>query len=131
MWYDKTMRKYAYLKEPLKRDEGVIYKIMLCEAEEGFYLFEYDSPDAVMCCADLCYDSPEDLHEDWDELLDEKGWIGIDDPLPGCQQDAFAPVRVKGRDVGKPEWGRYEILQDGEWIEFPIHVTMKSNAIKE
>ena len=42
----------------------------------------------------------------------------MDDPLPCCQQDAFLPVRVKGRNIGKPEWGKYEVLQDGEWIEY-------------
>ena len=30
----------------------------------------------------------------------------------------FIPVRVKGRNVGKPEWGKFEVLQDGEWIEY-------------
>ena len=117
----RVMRKYAYLKEPLKLHEGdCVYKIMICETEEGFYLFEYFSPDAVMCSSDLLYTSLDDLYEDWNSLIDEKGWQEIDDPLPGCQQDAFIPLRVKGRDTGKPEWGRYETLRDGEWTEYKI-----------
>ena len=113
------MRKYAYLKEPLKYDNGdSIYKIMLYETKEGIYLFEYCSPDAVQCSADRLYDSSEDLYEDWNELIDEKGWIQIDDPLPDCQHDAFLPIRVKGRDTGKPEWGKFEMLKDGKWIEY-------------
>ncbi|MBR5932169.1 MAG: hypothetical protein IKZ95_09130 [Lachnospiraceae bacterium] len=113
------MRKYAYLKEPLKYDNGdSIYKIMLYETKEGIYLFEYCSPDAVQCSADRLYDSSENLYEDWNELIDEKGWIQIDDPLPDCQHDAFLPIRVKGRDTGNPEWGKFEMLKDGKWIEY-------------
>ena len=113
------MRKYAYLKEPL-RDGGYgpVCKIMLCEAEEGWYLFTYDRPDAVRCSSDRLYESPEDLYGDWNGLLDEQGWITLEDPLPGCQQDAFIPLRVKGRDTGKPEWGKYETLRDGVWVPY-------------
>ena len=42
----------------------------------------------------------------------------LGDPPPGGQHDSFLPVRVKGRDAGKPEWGKYEILRDGEWVEY-------------
>ena len=43
------MRKYAYLKEPLKcNKKDYVYKIMLFENKDGVYLFEYCSPDAVM-----------------------------------------------------------------------------------
>ena len=113
------MRKYAYLKEPLRRGDGAcIYKIMLYQAEEGVYLFEYDSPEAVLSSADRLYDSPHELAEDWDELLDERGWIELGDPLPDCQHDAFLPVRVKGREIGRPEWGKYELLRDGKWEEY-------------
>ena len=110
------MRKYARLREPYKTaDDKNIYKIMMYEAEEGSYLFMYSSPDAVLSVSDLCYDSPEDLFEDWNDLIDENGWIDMEDPMPYCQHDAFIPIWVKGRDTGKPEWGKFEILQDGEW----------------
>ena len=113
------MRKYAYLKQPLVAHEcQSVYKIMLYETEEGICLFEYESPEAVQCSADLLYDSLDDLYDDWNELLDENGWIAIDDPLPDCQHDAFIPLRVKGRDIGKPEWGKFETLIDGEWVEY-------------
>ncbi len=50
------MRKYAYLKQPQKDDAGgLVYKIMLYEAEDGVYLFGYGSPDAVRCSWDLFY----------------------------------------------------------------------------
>ena len=113
------MRKYARLREPLKTSENTfIYKIMLFEAEDGIYLFEYSDPDAVQCSSDRCYDSLENLYADWNELIDDNGWIELDDPLPGCQHDAFIPLRVKGRDTGNPEWGSYETLKDGRWIPY-------------
>jgi hypothetical protein len=62
----------------------------------------------------------ENLYDDWNHLIDEKGWIEIEDPLPYCQQDAFIPIRVKGRDVGKPRWDEFEILKDGKWVDFKL-----------
>ena len=113
------MRKYAYLKEPLPYDKtNRIYKIMLYETREGIYVFEYFSTEAVQCSADRWYDSLEDLYAEWNGLLDERGWMEIDDPLPGCQHDAFIPIRVKGRNVGKPEWGKLETLQNGIWVTY-------------
>ncbi len=35
-----------------------------------------------------------------------------------CQHDAFLPIRVKGRNTGKPQWGKLEILEDGEWVDY-------------
>ena len=113
------MRKYAYLKEPLKRDGNTcIYKIMLYETGEGIYLFEYSGPDAVQCSADRIYCSAEDLYDDWNDLIDERGWMEMDDPLPDCQHDAFIPLRVRGRNTGRPEWGKLETLRDGKWVEY-------------
>lgn len=114
------MRKYGYLKEPFKTNKkDTIYKIMLHDmGKEGVYLYYYTSPDAVMCSFDSYYTVLEDAFEDWTDELDEKGWIEIDDPLPHCQHDAFLPIRVKGRETGKPQWGKYEILENGVWREY-------------
>ena len=112
------MRKFAYLKEPFCMDgHSQIYKIMLYQAEEGFYLFLYSSMDAVLCSSDLFYDSLEDIFEEWNDRIDDWAWIDMPDPLPGCQHDAIIPLRVKGRNMGKPEWGKYETLRDDEWVE--------------
>ena len=113
------MRKYAYLKEPIKcNSEQLIYKIMIYQTPGGYSLFEYCSLNAEQCSFDEFYESIEDIYEIWNELIDERGWIDIDDPLPDCQHDAFLPIRIKGRNIGKPEWGKFEILKDGEWIEY-------------
>lgn len=113
------MRKYAWLRKPHKNTDGSdTCRIMLYSAPEGFYLFEYSSPEAALSSSDRCYDSLDDLHDDWDDLIDDNGWIEIEDPLPYCQDDALAPIRVKGRNLGKPEWGKYEILENGQWVEY-------------
>lgn len=112
------MRQYAFLKEPLRSNGSEIWKIMLYEAEEGVCLFEYDSPDAEQCSSDRLYESLAELYADWNDLLDERGWMPLEDPLPDCQHDAFLPIRVKGRDAGTPEWGHFEVLQNGNWVEY-------------
>ncbi len=91
---------------------------MLYQSEEGVYLFEYCRPDANQCSCDACYDSLQDVYDDWNDLIDERGWIEIEDPLPFCQHDSFIPIRVKGREIGKPEWGKLETLKDGVWVEY-------------
>ena len=55
---------------------------------------------------------------DYTDLIDENGWIDACDPLPGCQQDALIPLRVKGRAEGTPEWGSFETLQNGTWVAY-------------
>ena len=56
--------------------------------------------------------------EEFEGELDDQGWIMIDDPLPYCQHDCILPIRVKGRETGHPQWRSYEILSDGQWVEY-------------
>ncbi len=85
------MRKYAYLKEPIKcNNKDFIYKIMLYKAKkDGVYLFEYCSLEADRCSFDSWYPDVEFVYEVWNDVIDERGWIEIGDPLPQCQDDAF------------------------------------------
>lgn len=83
------MRRYAYLKEPIKcNKKDSIYKIMLYQYKDGVFLFEYCSPDAVRCSYDCWYPDIESVYEDWNDEIDERGWIDICEPLPDCH-DAF------------------------------------------
>lgn len=82
------MRKYAYLKKPVKcNSRDYIYKIMLCEYKQGVYLFEYCSPDAVHCSYDQWYADVQDVYDDWNDEIDENGWIDIDNPQTGQSDD--------------------------------------------
>ena len=57
------MRRYAYLKEPIKTNKkDYIYKIMLYQTKkDGVYLFMYCQKDAVQCSFDYWYKTVEDV----------------------------------------------------------------------
>lgn len=114
------MRMYGFLKEPYKTNEkDMIYKIMIHKIKkQGVYVYLYTSPEAVFCSYDIYYEELEDVFEDWKDKIDEKGFIKIDDPQPYCQHDCVYPIRVKGRNTGNPQWGKYEMLQGNEWVDF-------------
>lgn len=117
------MRKYAVLKEPIKcNNRDSIYKIMLHQTKNEVFLYQYCSIDAIQCSFDTWYPDVESVYEDWNGEIDEQGWIDIDDPLPDCQHDAFLPIRVKGRNIGRPQWGQLEILKNGQWVDYDFEV---------
>lgn len=45
-------------------------------------------------------------------------WTQINDSCEHCQQDWIQPIRVKGRNLGQPEWGKMERLINTQWVEF-------------
>ena len=113
------MRMLGYLKNPYKcNKKDTIYKIVLHKTEREVYVYLYTSLDAVISSFDGWYQDEEDALEVWQSEIDERGWILIDDPLPYCQHDALLPIRVKGRNTNTPQWGKYEIYQDGEWKDY-------------
>jgi biofilm protein TabA len=81
------------------------------------------------------YKSTEDSGADWDQWystiadakavcaeeyrVTESEWTQIAEPLPDCQHDWIAPVRVKGRAEGAPQWGCLEELVNGIWKPRP------------
>ena len=94
-------------------------KIMIHEIKkQGVMVYLYTSKDAISCSFDHYYPDIESALEEWQDEIDEQGWIHIEDPLLDCQHDAFLPIRVKGRDSGNPQWGQLEILEDGVWTEY-------------
>ena len=111
------MGMYGFLKKPyMCNKKDTVYKVMVHEIEgQGVAVYLYTHKDVMFCSFDHFYTALEDALEDWEEELDEQGWIEIEEPLPGCQHDAFLPIRIKGRESGNPQWGQFEILQDGEW----------------
>ncbi len=115
------MRRYAFLRKPLKiNDTDYIYKIMLHQTREEVFLYQYCSVGAVQCSFDEWYPNVKSVDDEWNDEIDERGWIDMDDPLSDCQADAFLPIRVKGRNVGKPQWGQFEILKNGQWVDYEI-----------
>lgn len=112
------MRKWAFFTEAVIVDGAAVQKIMLYDKPQGgTFVFLYRGKNSQICCADEWYPCREDALEAWDPRP-HSAWMTLGDPVPGCQEDAFEPIRVKGRAEGKPEWGSYEILRGGEWREY-------------
>lgn len=116
----KEMRMYGFLKEPyLCNQYKTVYKVMIHEISgTGVYTYYYTDRNAVFSSYDSYSEDLETAVAEFDGELDERGWIEVDDPLPYCQHDCILPVRVKGRNLNKPQYGEYEILSDGQWVAF-------------
>jgi len=112
------MRKLAFIDEPEFK------KIMIYEARhEEVYLFYYDTWMDAPSIKDFVYSTYSEVEElCWIEnSIKPSDWIDIADPMEGCQQDFIAPVRVKGRSIGKPEFGKFEKLKyNGEWYDISV-----------
>jgi hypothetical protein len=112
------MRKIAAVRNP---DKGVA-RCILYACDDGVYVFPCATFEDGSATGDSWFESLADAE---DACLDDFGirsedWVIIDDPLPDCAQDWIAPVRVKGRIDGKPQWGVMERLENGVWVEFRI-----------
>ncbi len=111
------MRKVA-----TTRHHPDIRQVILYQCANGVYLFPCTSLDDGFANGDQWY---EDLESAESFCLSEYGilsedWRIIPDPLEHCQQDWIEPVRVIGRDKGKPQWGRFEKLVGGVWQEIEL-----------
>lgn len=109
------MRKIALVK-----NNNDTKKVMIYATKKETYLFLYQNIDDISCYADYWFDGISDVEEMCLEEynITQNDWQIIDDPLPHCQHDIIEPVRVKGRNIGNPEWGSYEKLENGKWIVF-------------
>ena len=99
-------------------------RLILYECEEGIYLFYSLTTDDYGSFGDAYY---HDIQNLYDDCLEEFGikhedWQIIDDPLPYCQDDTLDPIRVVGRDIGKPQFDKLEKLVNGSWVPWSRNV---------
>lgn len=88
------------------------------KGKDDVFIFGYNSEKDSSCSWDCHYNDLEDAYEmGCDYGIQKEDWKTIPDPLEHCQDDWIAPVRVKGRIQGHPEWGILEKLVDGQWIK--------------
>ena len=92
--------------------------------QDAALMFTYDSPHDRGCTGDTWFESVSEAvacaTEDYGIRPDS--WYEADDPPANCQQDWLAPVRVPGREIGEPDFGRLELLTNGNWAEIdPKH----------
>ncbi len=92
---------------------------MLYECLDGVYVFGYDClQDAGSISDYLQYtlEAAEEFCKD-EYGVDSNDWISIADPIDNCQDDFILPTRVKGRERGNPEWGHFQTLVNGHWVD--------------
>ena len=95
---------------------------MLYDSADGVYVFGYDCLQDTASVWDYLQDTIEDAEVFCtDEYhLDSNNWILIADPLVNCQDDFIMPTRVKGKERGNPEWGHFQTLIAGHWLDIDI-----------
>jgi len=108
------MRAIALISQPQSEEK----RLMIHATEGGVYLFGYDTIEDAPGLWDEWYETVADAKEAACEQygVAEAAWQSIPDPLEGCQQDWIAPVRVKDRAEGNPQWGSFEQLVDDQWL---------------
>jgi biofilm protein TabA len=97
-----------------------IKRLMIYDCEDGAYLFEYDILKDGPSLRDYCYEDLETAFKSCEEDygVGRDDWKQIPEPHEDCQQDDWIePVRVIGRKSGQPQWGRFEKLVNGRWVE--------------
>jgi hypothetical protein len=106
------MRKIALLPTP----QPNLKRLLLHEDAHDVHLFGYDTPEDAGCLWDEWVETVADAEKEAQERYQvaPAAWQTIADPLPDCQYDWISPVRVVGRSTGRPEWGKLEILTDGQ-----------------
>ncbi|MBD2181643.1 hypothetical protein H6S82_21405 [Planktothrix sp. FACHB-1355] len=113
------MRKVAESKNHPEIEQVILYEP---ELDEGVYAFPRTSLNDGFAIGDIFYQNWQDAEESCEQEygISKDDWKVIPDPLPNCQQDWIAPVRVIGRNTGTPQWGKLEKLIDGKWVEIEL-----------
>ncbi len=95
-------------------------RLMIHQLEQGVFLFLYNTQTEAPCVGDIWFEDLAAASEYVSTVfgISDDDWQVIPDTLPNCQDDFIRPVRVKGRDIGSPEWGRFEKLENGEWENY-------------
>lgn len=109
------MRKLTFIREPIDNN----LKIILHEDREGIYLYLYDCIQDTSSVSDNFFTTLDEAEEFCTDTykIGKDDWILLADTIDGCQDDFILPTRVKGREIGNPLWGQYEILEKGKWVD--------------
>src|SRR5690606_11972755 len=110
------MRKIA----TLQNSKNEIKRLMIYNDEYGTYLFGFKKLTDCSAEWDIFYESESEAMEICEDEygIAQSDWNEIPNPERFCQHDWISPVRIKGREKGNPEYGKFEKFVDGEWIEF-------------
>ena len=102
----------------LKNQNGEIKRLMIHNDENGTYLFGYKKVEDSQADWDEFYESEIEALESCETKFGVKSteWKEIPNPEVNCQHDWIKPVRIKGRENGNPEFGKFEELINGNWV---------------
>jgi len=89
----------------------------------GTYLFGYSKIKDCPSKWDELYESEKEALENCESEygIKSRDWVEIANPEPNCQDDWINPTRVKGINNGNPEFGKFEKLINGDWIELELN----------
>jgi hypothetical protein len=93
---------------------------MLFPEADYCYIFVYDTLEDGPSFGDSQEDSLSKAQERCRAWYGISEWTEIPEPMEGCQHDWIAPVRVKGRERGNPQWGHFEKLVNGQWTDLTV-----------
>lgn len=113
-----SMRKYTILDMPINN----VKKVMIVQFRGEVNMFLYDTLDDVPSIGDYSFETLQEAEDFFiqkfsKETNNEVFWMYVSNPLKDCQEDLIEPVRIKGIDTNSPQWGTYEKLIEGQWID--------------
>lgn len=96
-----------------------IRKVLIFESGEGVYLFGYDCLQDTSSKWDNWYTTVEEAKEYCKDIyhIDNDKWIAIAEPLEFCQHDFILPTKIKGRETSKLQYGKFQTLVNGKWVD--------------
>jgi biofilm protein TabA len=94
-------------------------KLIIYQSNEGVLLFGYDCLQDTSSKWDNWFMTVEEADEYSENVykIDNGKWISIADPLANCEHDYIMPTRVKGLEIGKPDYGRFEAFINSKWVD--------------
>ncbi|MCL2675581.1 MAG: hypothetical protein FWE84_03205 [Firmicutes bacterium] len=130
------MRKYAILKTPVIENVNLtVRRLMLYKiSDDEIYVFVSDSTEYLSDNGgDMWYDNIKLAEKDCNEIygVKDEDWIYISDPMCDCQHDSISPIRVKGRNLGKPQFGEYEFFDGQDWVEIKLGENVSLKGVIE
>jgi hypothetical protein len=109
------MRKIANVKI---NNLNAVRLMLYNKGKQGVFVFVYQSNEDSACSWDCHFEDIESAYDLGEKYgVNEKDWIAIGPVLKHCQDDWIKPVRIKGRAIETPLWGRFEVLIDNQWVD--------------
>lgn len=103
----------------VQRVHNEVRRVMLMSVQGGTYLFCYNTLEDGPSSSDEWFESVALAEKECEDRygIQSEHWEELPEPMPGCQHDWVANVRVKRLEEEEKRWGRFEILENGVWTD--------------